>query len=42
LHHLLEHLLVEGELRDETLETFVLGFQIPEALGIVGFCVGSA
>jgi hypothetical protein len=36
LHHLLEHLLVQGQLGDETLEALVLGLQLLEALGVVG------
>src|SRR5262249_45310099 len=36
LYHLLEHLLVQGELGDQAFEAFVLDLQLLEAFGVVG------
>ena len=36
MHDLLEHLLIQGQFGDETLEACVLGFQFLEAFGFVG------
>jgi hypothetical protein len=36
LGDVLEHLFVEQQLRDEALEPFDLGFQLPDAPGVIG------